>query len=103
MEPSCLDVTTRRWMLSVPTGTDPSCPAGGWISYVRSDGKFQSDLPAGVTTEAIGHGVLMVGTTEDFLDSNPCHAEVAHALNKALAGIREAENDLNPGRSPAYG
>lgn len=95
MEPSSLDVTTRRWMLSGPPGCEFICPAGGWMSYV--EGSPPIKLPAGVEAEPLGYGLLLIATREDFSDSNPSHIETGYRLNKILGEIRKVENDLTPG------
>jgi hypothetical protein len=94
MEPSCLDVTTRRWMHSAPPGTDLTCPAGGWMSYIRNGENREFELPDGIFIEPMGHGVLLLSTPEDFSDANSVHLQRANLLNQLLSSVRDVENDL---------
>jgi hypothetical protein len=101
MEPSSLDVTTRRWMLSGPPGSEFTCPAGGWMSYVEGSQSFE--LPAGIETEPLVSGLLLIATKADFSDSDPSHVDAGYRLNEVLGDIRKIENDLTPGSVRALG
>ena len=66
MEPDCLDVAPVEWLSSVE---EDSCPAGGWMSYVRD--VSLCDFPVGVHVEDIGEkGVLASVTKKVFSDKN---------------------------------
>lgn len=95
MEPSSLDVTTRPWMLAGQPGSEFTCPAGGWMSYV--EGSPSLEIPAGVETEPVGSGLFLIATRQDFSDDDPSHVNAGYVLNTALGEVRKTENDLTPG------
>jgi hypothetical protein len=63
MEPDCLDVAPVEWLSSV---REKSCPAGGWMSYVRDISLC--DFPIGMyAKEAIGEeGMLAIVSRNIF-------------------------------------
>jgi Immunity protein 52 len=86
MDPDCVDVATNRWLFGAKEAT---CPAGGWMSYVRNPLGQGVDVPAGILVEIEGDGILAVVTADNFSDSDPTHvARAKNALNEALAETR---------------
>ena len=85
MDPDCVDVATARWLLGTREAT---CPAGGWMSYVRDPLASAVDIPAGVRSARLGEGLLIVVTDDDFSEADPGHVARANALNAALAKVR---------------
>lgn len=82
LDPDCMDVAPMTWLVTMDEAT---CPAGGWMSYVRDFSSFQVQLPTDVLAESVGPGVLLRSAGEPFT------AAVALALNKALAPVRLAQ------------
>lgn len=85
MDPDCVDVATPRWLFSTREAT---CPAGGWMSYVRDALVGAVDVPSGVRSERLGGGLLIVVTNDTFSEADPDHVARANALNAALAKVR---------------
>jgi hypothetical protein len=85
MEPDCLDVAPIKWLFGAKEST---CPAGGWMSYVRNPLGHAIAVPAEVRVKSEGGGLLMVATTDTFSDADPIHIARANALNEALVEAR---------------
>ncbi len=92
MEPSCLDVTSNKWLHEAPMDLDLTCPAGGWMSYVKDRRDF--DPPEGMSVQSMGDGIMVSATSEIFSDARPEHVDAANRLNEALVSVRTAENEL---------
>lgn len=85
MEPDCLDVAPAEWLSSVE---ENSCPAGGWMSYVRD--VSLCEFPVGVHAEAVGEeGMLASVTKKVFSDKNSSCRRLAEDLNESLSKVRE--------------
>lgn len=83
MEPDCLDVVPVEWLSSVE---ERSCPAGGWMSYVRD--VSLCEFPVGVHAEAVGkEGMLASVTRKAFTDKNSWW--LAQELNESLSEARQ--------------
>jgi hypothetical protein len=85
MEPDCLDVAPVEWLSSVQ---EKSCPAGGWMSYVRDISLC--DFPIGMHTEAIGEqGMLAIVSRKVFADEDANCRRLARDLNESLSEMRQ--------------
>lgn len=85
MEPDCLDVAPIKWLSSVE---EISCPAGGWMSYVRDISLC--DFPDGVHVEDVGgKGVLASVTKKIFSDKSANCRGLAGELNDSLSEVRK--------------
>jgi hypothetical protein len=71
------------------------------MSYVEGSQSFE--LPAGIETEPLVSGLLLIATKADFSDSDPSHVDAGYRLNEVLGDIRKIENDLTPGPVRALG
>lgn len=101
LEPSVLDVATRKWLHGAPAEFDLACPAGGWMSYVRNGDGREFEVPDGISSMPMADGVLLLSTPEQDSDSDPNHVRGAYLLNQALATVREFENDFAVRRAPS--
>lgn len=92
LDPDCMDVAPMTWLVTMDEAT---CPAGGWMSYVRDFSAYQVQPPADALVEPVGPGVLLRSTEEPFAPA------IARALNKALAPVRLAQaRPVAPAHAP---